>query len=360
MDKKETKESKVSAVAEVAAEAVSEPTTPEQPVEAAITQPVAEAKSETDAPAEAVASGSKNNSGNKPDVKASEPVKPAGKKPRGSRPNPFGGRGKDGERMERRVRDNSNSYKPLVVPKTEGKFPLTLSVLGEFGASVCFQYLPSYDDDIAFLYQYIQYDMHPRSEGIKRVEDFSILVSRHFEFVFSMDLIRSRISNLKNKLAAKDVDVDRMYSENTRSVEIEVSSPHVLSFYEAIKLADEIIALNNVAYISGIISRAEAANEKFALVRQIEKEFNFINRIAGYCRNRHKWNPFPYFEEVRTRMVREDEKATAKLAVIADAGDGQAEVVEDKDKAKQPKIEPVIDQTEVQAVAEEDPLDVFG
>lgn len=334
MDKKETKDSKVTAEAEVvltegvAIASDSADTSVDTPVDQttsdkSINPNETNAEEAVTASADAVHSedggadltdtvktdaSESESEGTKPTGQAKKAKKGASGKER----NPFGGREKGGERMDRRVRSSSNSYKALKVPPMKTKFPLSLSVLGDFGASVALQYLPTYDEDIAFLYQHVQFGMYPYKDGLQRVDDLSLLVSRHFEYVFSLDSIRQRIANLKEKMDKKQVDLDRLYRENMRTIEIEVSSPHVLSFFEAIKLADEITMLNNMAWISGMMDRKEAGAEQFALVRLIEKEFNFINRIAQICRDRRKWNPFPYFEPVRNRMNKEAAKEAAK------------------------------------------------
>lgn len=360
MDKKETKDSKITAeadvvsIAETTSAAEAEATTVAEAeaitAEASVDSiKIEKSKTPDDAAAESsyqssidsvvteqaqsvsIASAESNSKDSEPVGEQKPDPGKKSKKGTGGKPrNPFGGREKGGERMDRRVRDGSNSYKALKIPPMKTKFPLSLSVLSDFGASVSLQYLPSYDEDIAFLYQHVQFGMFPYKDGLQRVDDLSLLVSRHFEYVFSLDSIRQRIANLKERLEKNEVDVDRLYRENTRSIEIEVSSPHVLSFFEAIKLADEITTLNNMAWISGLVDKREAGAEQFALVRLIEKEFNFINRIAQICRDRKKWNPFPYFEPVRNRMAKEAAKEAAKKKE-------QTDMAEEKDS------KPVVD-----------------
>lgn len=230
---------------------------------------------------------------------------------KGKRPgkNPFGERGKDGAKMDRKVRANVvGDYQRLKSRISTKKFPLKVSIMGDLGATASLQFLPTYDADISFLYDHVEFGMLPLRDGPARSADLAVLISRHFEYVFASDEILNRIEKLKKLLTNAGVDVQKIYEENTRTVDIDVSSPHVLSFFSAVKSADEIVVLNNVAWITGLIDRKEMASQHYSLVRLIEKEFNFINKIARVCRERRRWSPFPALEGVRQRMIADDLK----------------------------------------------------
>lgn len=236
---------------------------------------------------------------------------PQGNPKKGKRPgkNPFGERGKDGAKMDRKVRTNViGDYQRLKSRISTKKFPLKVSIMGDLGATASLQFLPTYDADISFLYDHVEFGMVPLRDGPARSADLAVLISRHFEYVFASDEILNRIEKLKKLLTNAGVDVHKIYEENTRTVDIDVSSPHVLSFFSAVKSADEIVVLNNVAWITGLIDRKEMASQHYSLVRLIEKEFNFINKIARVCRERRRWSPFPALEGVRQRMIADDLK----------------------------------------------------